>query len=201
MHPEARHFVEWTRATFPQYFRHVKVLDAGGGDINGNNRSYFAESVYLANDVVEAPNVDIVAKTSDLTFRNEYFDTIISTECFEHDMDYPKSLQNIVRMLRPNGLFVFTCATTGRPEHGTKRTTPQDSYSTQLYEWGDYYKNLTPEDIHQAIPVRSIFSEYAFYCNETSHDMYFYGIKRTEHYAFSDATSNDVLLTHYSPYH
>ena len=33
-------------------------------------------------------------------------------------------------MLKKDGLFFFTCASTGRPEHGTRRTSPQDSYGT-----------------------------------------------------------------------
>ena len=33
-------------------------------------------------------------------------------------------------MLKPKGLLCFTCASTGRPEHETIRTTPNDSYGT-----------------------------------------------------------------------
>lgn len=180
MHPEARRFLDFVQTHFPEYYNGTKVLDVGGGDINGNNRHYFRNCEYRANDVVQAPNVTIVAKTSDLTFADETFDVIISSECFEHDMYYKESFQTIARMLKPGGLFVFTCASTGRPEHGTRRTC-NTSYTLRLHEahqWHDYYKNLTAEDVNEAIPVDDIFQTYAFFYDEKPCDLYFYGIKR-----------------------
>lgn len=183
MHLEARHFLDFVKRNFPQYYENKKVLDVGGGDINGNNRFYFTNCEYDANDVCQAPNVTIVAKTSDLDFPDETFDTIISSECFEHDMYYTESLRNIVRMLKPGGLFVFTCASTGRGEHGTRRSDGdlKCSYTLQLEgneEWKDYYKNLTADDIAEAIPVAEIFQQYAFFYQPSFHDLYFYGIKK-----------------------
>ena len=74
----------------------------------------------------------------------------------------------------------MSCATTGRPEHGTKRTTPQDA--PLLFEidpeWADYYKNINEEDIRRAISVDEIFCNYNFSVGEETHDLYFWGIKR-----------------------
>jgi cyclopropane fatty-acyl-phospholipid synthase-like methyltransferase len=125
-----------------------------------------------------AKNVTIVSKTSDLSFDDETFDVIVSTECFEHDSEYKLSFQNIVRMLKKGGLFFFTCASTGRPEHGTRRTTPQDSYGTiaKNEEFQDYYKNLTIDDIKEYIDNNFILKQ-AYY-NSSVHDMYFWGIKK-----------------------
>lgn len=183
MHPQAREFLRFVKACFPEFYWKRTVLDAGAGDINGNNRQYFAQCEYHANDVVMAPNVTCVGKTHELEFADATFDTIISTECFEHDMYYKESLQKIVRMLRPGGLFVFTCASTNRPEHGTRRTTP-DSYTLCLdaneetnTAWMDYYKNLTAEDVAAVIDL-SEFDTYAFFYNHYVYDLYFYGIKK-----------------------
>lgn len=95
--------------------------------------------------MIDTRNVTIVSKTKDLPFENESFDTITSTECFEHDPEYKDSLLKIIEMLKPDGLFFFTCASTGRPEHGTRRTTPNHSYGTigKIEDMEDYYKNLT----------------------------------------------------------
>ena len=82
-------------------------------------------------------------------------------------------------MLKPGGLFFFTCASTGRAEHGTRRTSPQDSYGTigNVEGWTDYYKNLTFQDLDNVVDVKNIFSSYsAWYCPE-SKDLYFYGFK------------------------
>ena len=179
MHPEARDFTLFVKSQLPVFFTNKNVLDVGSGDINGNNRFLFDNCKYEGNDVFQANNVTIVSKTSALPFTENTFDTIISTECFEHDPEYAASFKKIVSMLKPGGLFVFTCASTGRPEHGTRRTSPHDSYGTigNVEGWTDYYKNLTFEDFKNSINI-SVFSQYRDYYNANSKDLYFWGIKR-----------------------
>jgi SAM-dependent methyltransferase len=182
MHVEACHFLTYVFNTF-QVKANAKVLDVGSGDINGNNRVFFPTQAYIGCDVAPGRNVDIVSPCHLLEFSNE-FDVIISSECFEHDMYYQKSMQNIVTMLKPGGLFTFTCASTGRPEHGTLRTTKHHSFTTQLNDdaWGDYYKNLADRDVTEAIDL-SQFSYCRMYCNPIIHDLYFVGIKCYPEYA------------------
>jgi len=171
--------MDFVAQALPEFFAASNVvLDVGGGDINGNNRSYFEECNYVTNDVMPGRNVDIVCKTDALTFSDGHFDAIVSTECFEHDMHYEASMRNIVRMLRPGGLFAFTCASTGRPEHGTMRTSIGDSFTTQLGGvWSNYYKNLTGDDVSKALGGLKAFACHAFYTNDKSKDLYFVGIK------------------------
>jgi SAM-dependent methyltransferase len=179
MHDQAKNFTIHMKKSFPEFFQSKRVLDVGSGDINGNNRFLFENCSYEGNDVYAARNVTVVSKTSALTFEDESFDTICSTECFEHDPEYEQSFQKIIKMLKPGGLFFFTCASTGRAEHGTRRTSPQDSYGTigNVEGWPDYYKNLTFQDLDAVLNVKTIFSSYsAWYCPETR-DLYFYGIK------------------------
>ena len=180
MHPEARHFMKYAKETFPTSFRRKRVLDVGSGDINGNNRWLFEECEYHGNDVVQAPNVTIVSKTKDLPFDDAFFDTIVSTECFEHDPEYEESLKKMYRMLKPGGLLAFTCASTGRPEHGTRRTSPGDSYGTKYHveDMVDYYKNLTGDDIRDVFHIPREFSWCRMYYNSESCDLYFIGMKK-----------------------
>jgi len=180
MHKEAKEFTEFAKQLFPSYFEEKTVLDVGSGDINGNNRYLFNKCSYFANDVIEAPNVNIVCKTKDLPFSKDTMDTIISTECFEHDPEYRDSLKKIVSILKPGGLFVFTCASEGRPEHGTRRTSPKDSYGTigGMSDMKDYYKNLNINDVKLAIDCDGVFSAYDFYYQPVSKDLYFIGVKR-----------------------
>ena len=177
MHPEASTFLYLISKRFPDFFINKNVLDVGGGDINGNNRHFFTDCSYTCNDVVSAPNVTIVCRTKDLPITTS-FDTIISTECFEHDPEYRESLTKIIELLKPGGLFTFTCASTGRPEHGTRRTSSSDSYGTiaNIEDMQDYYKNLTMDDIMQVLNM-NLFSECEFTFNPKSCDLYFYGIK------------------------
>jgi SAM-dependent methyltransferase len=179
MHPEARHFTEFVKSILPAYFVNKQVLDVGSGDINGNNRFLFENCVYEGNDVIAAQNVTIVSKTKDLPLADASQDTIISTECFEHDPEYKASWEKIYQLLKPNGLLVFTCASTDRPEHGTRRTSPQDSYGTigGLEEMSDYYLNLTARDLNDVLPLSTHFAVWETYYNSSSKDLYFVGIK------------------------
>ncbi len=179
VHKEAIHFCRFVRNILPSYFKNKKVLDVGGGDINGNNRYLFTDCEYVSNDVIEAPNVTIVSRTKDLQFEDETFDVIISTECFEHDPEYKESLLNMYRMLKKDGLLFFTCASEGRAEHGTRKTSPNDSYGTigNVDDMSDYYKNLIDDDIYEVYDMKNLFSAYELYINILSNDLYFIAIK------------------------
>jgi SAM-dependent methyltransferase len=177
---QAKDFTIFVKSILEEYFIDKNVLDVGSGDINGNNRFLFKNCKYEGNDVIQAPNVTIVSKTKNLPYENETFDTIISTECFEHDPTYKESFLKIYDMLKKDGLFCFTCASTGRAEHGTRRTTPHDSYGTmgKLEDMSDYYKNLTEQDLNDVLNLNELFSVWdTYYCN-SSKDLYFLGIKK-----------------------
>ena len=180
MHIQARDFTIFVKQILSHYFSNKKVLDVGSGDINGNNHFLFENCRYDGNDVINAPNVTIVSKTKDLQFTANTFDTIISTECFEHDPEYTESFHKIYDMLKPNGLFCFTCASTGRAEHGTRRTSPGDSYGTRgnIEDMIDYYKNLTEIDLNDVLNLKNLFSSWDTYYNSDSKDLYFVGIKK-----------------------
>jgi hypothetical protein len=178
-HVEQRNFCMKVRRMHPECFYNVNVLDVGSLDINGSNRYLFSgvNAVYTGIDVALGRNVDAMAKGHEWSAPDNFYDTIISTECFEHDMYYELTLKNIMRMLKPEGMFIFTCATTGREEHGTTRchafTSPLTS---RIAGWSDYYKNLTASDILKVLNIED-FKEVLFEVNSSSYDLYFYGIK------------------------
>ena len=182
MHDEARNFTVFVKGILPEFFTNKKVLDIGSGDINGNNRFLFEGCQYEGNDVIQAPNVTIVSKTGALPFAENTFDTIVSTECFEHDPEYAASWKKAYAMLKPGGLFCFTCASTNRGEHGTRRTSPNCSYGTVggLEDMSDYYKNLTEQDLNNVLDLNSSFVVWNTYYNAISCDLYFVGIKKAE---------------------
>jgi SAM-dependent methyltransferase len=180
MHQQGIDFTTFIKSILKDFFINKTVLDVGSGDINGNNRFLFENCIYHGNDVINAKNVTIVSKTKDLPFENETFDTIISTECFEHDPEYRESFLKIYDMLKKDGLFIFTCASTGRAEHGTRRTTLFDSYGTigNLSDMSDYYKNLTEKDLNEVLNLNELFTVWNTYYCSSSKDLYFVGIKR-----------------------
>lgn len=178
-HLQQREFCNFVKQKFPDFFKGKLILDVGALDLNGNNKFLFQDCLYIGVDIASGPNVDIVSKGHELGLPDESFETIVSTECFEHDQYYALTIKNIYRMLKPGGLFFFSCATTGRPEHGTRRSAPQDAPLLQNFgDWADYYQNLTESDIREIFDVECLFKEYGFLVNEESHDLYFYGIKK-----------------------
>ena len=179
-HPAEQEFCSLVKAFFPEYFKAVNVCDIGSLDINGNNHFLFSDYSYVGVDIGRGKNVNVVSKGHEFRpIDGKKFDTVISTECFEHDMHWRETIQNVIdNLLKSGGLFLFTCATTGRPEHGTPRTTPTDSPFTvqELSEWSDYYQNLTEDDMKGSIDFDKYFSIYRFYVHTGSCDLYFWGI-------------------------
>lgn len=181
-HYQQQEFCLKVKKKLEKYFFRSFVLDIGSLDINGNNQYLFDESGYIGVDLSVGRNVDVVTKGHEVCFPDETFDVILSTECFEHDQHYTETIRNCYRMLKKGGLFLFTCATTGRPEHGTRRSMPADAPFIQNIDgWSDYYKNLTEKDIRDVIDPDGNFSQYEFSSNLESFDLYFYGIKNGEH--------------------
>lgn len=182
MHQQIADFFMFVQTYMKQYFMGGKlILDIGSGDVNGTNRQFFDNSCVLhGNDLVPGRNVDLIYRTAELPFLQPTFDTIISSECFQHDPEYIESLKKIVSILRPGGLFLFSCASTGCKEHGTRKNFPQKSFATKanLSKWRDYYKTLTLDDIRVAIDLESVFCQYGAYYNNQTQDLYFYGIKK-----------------------
>lgn len=182
-HKEQQDFFEMVSSNFPNHFTNVKVLDIGSLDINGNTRRLLKQPYYYTGlDLDKGPNVDVVcpAHLFDCGYQ---FDLIMSGECFEHDMFYKYSLINIIKLLKSGGLFVFTCASTDRPEHGTLRPSPENAPFLAEYgeEWCNYYKNLTEYDIREVLYIEEIFKDFYFqesFSGYIGNDLYFWGIKK-----------------------
>ena len=202
-HVEQREFCEKVKEKFPDHFKNKKVLDIGSLDINGSNKTLFEDCDFVGLDVGEGKNVDVISVGHLYDGPDNHFDTIISTEVFEHDMFYKETVTNIMRMLKPGGLFVFTCASIGRPEHGTRRTGGFDApLLIQISEeWADYYKNLTEDDFKEITNFNSTFPDSYFEFKNTDieipADLYFYGIKGGSKYTIqttTDENSEDIIV-------
>jgi SAM-dependent methyltransferase len=118
-----------------------------------------------------------VCEGQNLDSPDQTYDTVVSCECFEHNPYWVETFQNMHRMCKDGGLVIMTCATTGRPEHGTTRTSPRDSPLTIGKGW-EYYKNLTEQDFRDNMDIDSMFSSYKFDVGRPHPDLYFWGIKK-----------------------
>lgn len=174
-HSEQIDFVKNLKNKFQSYFQNKKVLEVGSLDINGSIRSFFDDCNYLGLDVSFGNGVDVICEGQKYNAPDDSFDVTCSAECFEHNPYWLETFQNMIRLCKDGGLVFFTCATDGRPEHGTTRTTPADSPLTVGMGW-DYYRNLNERDFRDQIDFDSYFDSYEFYVEENHHDLFFWGI-------------------------
>ncbi len=171
-HPEQAAFFAAVADANTDLVKGGRVLEIGSYDVNGNIRSLFAGSAeYVGVDLTEGPGVDVVS------FGHEYtsdtpFDAAISGECFEHDPHWADSLATMIRLTRPGGLVAFSCASRGRPEHGTTRSLVDYSPGTQSIGY-DYYRNLDAADIEAGLDLAASFESYRLWYLPTNFDLYF----------------------------
>lgn len=175
-HPEQRNFVKLVATEMSQYFGNCKVLEIGSLDINGSVKDFFVNCDYTGMDISEGKNVDIVCQGQDYDGPDNTFDQVISCEAMEHNPHWVETFQNMVRVCKPGGLILMTCATLGRKEHGTARTDPYASPLTVEQGW-NYYHNLLPADFEKNLALNGSFSKFHFWINWRSFDIYFCGIK------------------------
>lgn len=169
-HPAQMIFVESVKQNYVNLFIRKKVLEVGSLNINGSIRQFFIDCDYTGVDLAPGKDVDMVARGEDLSFPDKNFDVVCSCECFEHNPEWARTFDNMARMAK--SLVFFSCATTGRPEHGTPRTTPQDAPFC-----GDYYQNLRASDFLEKCNMDAFIS-YRFLVNKAAQDLYFIGIKK-----------------------
>lgn len=155
----------------------ARVLEIGSYDVNGSVRQLFAGCRdYVGVDLTPGPGVDRVGYGHEVADADESYDVVISGECFEHDPMWRQTFTNMVRLTRPGGLVAFTCASRGRPEHGTTRSDTSLSPGTQAVGL-DYYRNLTEDDFAD-LPLGDWFSDWRFWYLPTNFDLYFAGVRR-----------------------
>jgi SAM-dependent methyltransferase len=187
-HKEQISYVNRVKSKLPEYFLNKKVLGVGTFDVCGSEDSFFDSCDYKGLDIGPGPGVDIICPAQDFDAPDNLYDVVISCECFEHNPFYKETIINIHRILKSGGLFLFTCATTGRPVHGTlsleqeskERYKDWKSMPNVLREnWdNDYYKNLTEQDIRDCINIEDSFETFSFEIEENHFDLYFWGIKK-----------------------
>lgn len=158
-----------------------KFIEIGSYDVNqaeGGLRALFGPAEeYVGVDLTEGPNVDLVASGHEVDFADETFDVALSCECFEHNPEWLPTFRNMYRMVKPGGVMIITVATAARLEHGTTRTNPKSSPGTSAINW-NYYRNLDKKDFTENLDLDAMFDAHEFYYTWSSHDLYFWGIKR-----------------------
>lgn len=176
-HPQQAEFFESIRAHYPAHFERARVLEVGSLDINGSVRELFRDCDYTGVDLQLGPGVDLACPGHLLELPTGHFDTVITAECFEHNPFWRETFANMLRMTRPGGMVLLSCATTGRKEHGTSRTNPDASPFTVEARW-DYYRNLRASDLTHAVHLAGWLADWGFWTNYVSYDLYLAGLRQ-----------------------
>jgi len=71
---------------------------------------------------------------------------------------------------------LFTCASTGYREHGTKRSSPESSPLTIEIGW-DYYRNLTERDFTSRLDLRRWCKDWRFFVDRETYCLYFVALR------------------------
>ena len=173
-HPHQLEFIGILAKRLPRFFRKAKVLEIGSLDINGSIRGFFNECEYIGIDVAEGKCVDVVCQGQEYDASNDSFDHVVSCETLEHNPYWKETFTNMIRLCRPGGLVSMSCATSGRGEHGTARTTSQDSPLTVKMGWDCTGTRKT--GFHSSNGFAGPFFIYRFWENWIAYDLYFAGI-------------------------
>ena len=176
-HKEQAEFFSEVRKHYPSAFTEARVLEVGSLDINGSVRVLFTRCDYTGVDLQLGPGVDLACQGQLVGFPSGHFDTVISAECLEHNPYWRETIANMLRMTRPGGVVLMSCATTGRYEHGTTRTNADASPFTSAAKW-DYYRNLKAADIEAAVNLSGWLSDWGLWTNYLVRDLYLVGLRR-----------------------
>ena len=162
---------------FGRIFKNGRVLEIGSAI--ANNSGWFPAKEYIGLDVADSGGVNVVSIAHEYKAPDGSFDAVCSFSALEHDMYWEKTLRKMIRLIRSGGIMFFSCCRNWE-EHGTKRTSPEQSLTTQISEeWANYYRNITPEDIEKTLKLDKIFSKYKLGFSQY-HDglTIFWGIKK-----------------------
>ena len=159
-HTEQQEFFNDLTIRLPEYFNSsIKVLEVGSQNINGSIRQFFsrAES-FVGLDLSMADDVDWTIPGELVELPDCWADTSVSTECFEHCKDWKNVFLNMIRITKPGGLIIITCASTCRATHGTIDSDIESSPFTS-----NYYKNISLKDLSNAVDLSRYFTKYSLF--------------------------------------
>ena len=118
MHPTAmsncKSFFDAYSKCFTQS-KKTKVVEIGSQDVNGSLRSVApSEFEYIGVDFQVAKGVDIVLDDPySLPFDNESVDIVLSSSCFEHSEMFWLVFLEVMRILKPAGIFYLNAPSSG----------------------------------------------------------------------------------------
>jgi SAM-dependent methyltransferase len=109
------------------------ILEVGSYQVKGQEeiaelRSYFKARPYIGIDLRQGPGVDQIADVEALPHKTGSIGTVIALSTFEHVQRFWRGLDEVYRVLRPDGVFFVSCP-----------------FSVRIHNYPSDYWRFTPE--------------------------------------------------------
>lgn len=103
---------------FRTYVDHLpggKVIDIGAQDINGSLKTVCSPNMeYVGVDFAAGKGVDVILTNPyKLPFNDNSADVVVSSSCFEHSEFFWMSFLEVIRILKPSGVFYLNAPSNG----------------------------------------------------------------------------------------
>lgn len=110
--------MEFGKRFFDTYLKKpdgLHIVDIGAQDVNGSLRNVAPKTAtYTGVDFVAGNGVDvIITDPYALPFETDSIDVCVSSSCFEHSEFFWLAFLEIIRVLKPNGLFYLNVPSNG----------------------------------------------------------------------------------------
>lgn len=184
-HIEQMWFFQNCKNHFPRYFKGKNILEIGSLNINGSIRVFFNDCEFKGIDIGSGEGVDEICFGENYAANANSYDVVTSTEVFEHAENWDLIVLNMVRLLKRDGLMIFTCASHGRKQHGTRLF--DAAAAPYVASSVDYYKNLIASDFQEILNFDYWFSNYIFV--EDGDCLYFAGLAKNE-YGYNESMNS-----------
>lgn len=92
----------------------LKIVEIGSQNVNGSLRDHFPNTTYIGVDFVEGNGVDVILTDPyKLPFDNDSVDMVLCSSVFEHSEMFWVLYLEILRILKPYGLFYLNAPSNG----------------------------------------------------------------------------------------
>jgi SAM-dependent methyltransferase len=125
----------------------ITIMEVGSYSVNSSIRKNISKDFkYIGVDIKEGPNVDVVlADPYRLPFDDNSIDAVVSISTFEHTEFFWLTYLEILRVLKPDGLFFLNVPSNGKyHRYSTDNWRFYPDSSLALAKWGNK-NNYNPE--------------------------------------------------------